>query len=70
MGSGNKVLLVAGGSVFEVLELEDDEHAIVQTVLEAPSKHVGPYWWHSTVHGLRENGQGQTTYQVSPPTTA
>ncbi|WP_169332757.1 hypothetical protein [Nocardia araoensis] len=37
---GDRVLLVAGGvSVFEVLELEDDEHAIVQAVLEAPGRY-------------------------------
>ncbi|WP_280491782.1 hypothetical protein [Nocardia asiatica] len=39
---------------------------------EAPllGKHVGTYWWHPTVRGLRENGQVQTTYQVSPPELA
>jgi hypothetical protein len=37
---GDRVRLVAGGiSVFEVLELKDDEHAIVQAVLEAPGRY-------------------------------
>ncbi|MEU5763971.1 hypothetical protein [Nocardia sp. NPDC047648] len=37
---GDRVLLVAGGvSVFEILEFEDDEHAIVQAVLEAPGRY-------------------------------
>lgn len=36
---------------------------------EAPlmGKHVGTYWWHPTVRGLREHGQVQTTYEVGPP---
>ncbi|MBF6302792.1 hypothetical protein IU459_35450 [Nocardia amamiensis] len=37
---GDKVLLVAGGvSVFEVLELQDDTHAPVESVLDAPGRY-------------------------------
>lgn len=37
---GDKVLLVANGvSVFQVLELEDDTHAIVEAVLDAPGRY-------------------------------
>ncbi|MEU2040436.1 hypothetical protein [Nocardia niwae] len=37
---GDKVLLVAGGvSVFEVLEFEDEDHAVVQAVLDSPGSY-------------------------------
>jgi hypothetical protein len=37
---GDKVLLVAGGvSVFETLEFEDEDHAVVQAVLKSPGRY-------------------------------
>ncbi|MGY2148829.1 hypothetical protein ACW9HM_05065 [Nocardia gipuzkoensis] len=37
---GDKVLLVASGvSVLRVLELEDDTHALVESVLDAPGRY-------------------------------
>ncbi|MGY2033124.1 hypothetical protein [Nocardia gipuzkoensis] len=37
---GDKVLLVVSGvSVFQVLELEDDTHALVESVLDEPGRY-------------------------------
>ncbi|MBC7299440.1 hypothetical protein [Nocardia salmonicida] len=38
---------------------------------EAPllGKHVGTYWWHPTIRGLRDHGATETSYRVGPSLT-